>query len=209
MDRRPPELLAISSGTLGSEADAAGWLAALGGAAVDAVQLREKSASDHRVLRLAERARTTLPQATAVLVNGRCDIALAAGADGIHLPAAGIPTAAARRLLGARRLIGRSTHRLEEVESAFAEGADYVTFGPVFSTPSKERYGAPVGLEALAAAARHGRHVVALGGITMDNAERCIRAGAHGLAAIRLFQDRAELARRVEHLRSLFRDAPH
>lgn len=207
MSSRAPDLLAISSGGLTSLGSARGWLDAIGRAGVDAVQLREKTIEDRRLEIYARVAMDTLPGDVALLVNGRADVALAAGAAGVHLPSNGLPTHAVRRLLGAERCLGRSTHRLEEVEQAFAEGADYVTFGPVFSTPSKLSYGPPVGLEALAEAAGRGRHVIALGGITMENAGHCIEAGAHGIAGISLFADTDDLARRVARLRGLLRYA--
>ena len=98
------------------------------------------------------------------LINGRVDLALASGADGVHLPAQGLPAAPLRQRFGARVLLGRSTHRIAEVEAAAADGLDYVTFGPVFPTPSKARYGPPVGLERLERACGVGIPVYALGG---------------------------------------------
>lgn len=209
MSNRAPDLLAISSGRLGTTERVEAWFAAVGAAGVAAAQLREKTASDRESERWAARAVEVVPPTTAVLVNGRADIALAVGAAGVHLPASGLPTAAARRLLGEDGWLGRSTHQLDEVERAFAEGADYVTFGPVFVTPSKLRYGPPVGLEALAAAAAIGGPVVALGGITAENAELCVEAGARGIAGISLFRDTEDLRRSVRLLRKLLNDGSH
>jgi len=99
-------------------------------------------------------------------------------------------------------LVGRSCHSAEEVLEAERGGADYVYFGPVYATPSKARFGPPQGLEALAAVCRRVRiPVVAIGGITLENAADCLAAGAAGVAAIRLFQEAADLAAVVRALK--------
>jgi thiamine-phosphate pyrophosphorylase len=187
-------LLAISDraglGALGI--DPADWLRALGGAGtggIAALQLREKDLDDRDLFTLARLARTLLPPPIPLLVNGRLDIALAAGADGVHLPADGVPAPPLRARFGAAAagtlLIGRSTHSVAEVERARDEGADYATFGPVYATPGK---GEPVGLAELARAAATGLPVYALGGVTLDRFGELAAAGAAGIAAIRLFQ---------------------
>lgn len=177
------------------------WLAALGRAGVGAVQIREKDLDDRALFDLVRRARSLLPPATRLLVNGRLDVAVAAGADGAHLPADGVPLAALRRRFGPGVLLGRSTHRPEEVEAARRDGADYVTFGPVYPTPGKASYGTPPGLAGLAAAtARNGGAgipVYALGGVTLPRLAEVAAAGAAGAAGIRLFQDPDELPRLV------------
>jgi len=172
------------------------WLAALGRAGVGAVQIREKDLDDRALFELVRRARSLLPPSTRLLVNGRLDIALAAGADGVHLPANGVPLAALRRRFGPGILLGCSTHRPEEVAAARRDGADYVTFGPVYPTPGKERYGTPPGIAGLAALvselARNGGAVLpvyALGGVTLRRLAEVAAAGAAGAAGIRLFQD--------------------
>ncbi|MFL6198357.1 MAG: thiamine phosphate synthase [Thermoanaerobaculia bacterium] len=161
------------------------WLARLAAAGVGAVQVREKDLDDRSVLELARQARAVLPT---VLVNGRLDLALAAGADGAHLPADGVPAAALRRRFGQGVLLGVSTHSVAEVERALRDGADYVTFGPVWPTPSKERYGPPLGPGELARAARVGIPVYALGGVMLSRFGEAAAAGAAGVAGIRLFQ---------------------
>jgi thiamine-phosphate pyrophosphorylase len=169
------------------------WLARLAAAGIGALQLREKDLDDRPLLELARAARAALPPPAAVLVNGRLDVALAAGADGAHLPADGVPLDAVRRRFGPRVLLGRSTHRVEEVERALQDGADYVTFGPVWPTPSKARYGPPRGLEELARATAVGIPVYALGGVMLSRFGEAAAAGAAGVAGIRLFQE-ADLA---------------
>ncbi|MFL6235775.1 MAG: thiamine phosphate synthase [Thermoanaerobaculia bacterium] len=181
------------------------WLGALGRAGIGAVQIREKDLDDRDLYDLARLARTALPPPARLLVNGRLDVALAAGADGVHLPADGVPVRALRarfgRFDGRNVLIGRSTHTVEEVERARDEGADYVTFGPVFATPGK---GPPVGLEGLARAAAAGVPVFALGGVTLERFGDLAGAGAAGVAAIRLFQSMQNLTEVARAAREVF-----
>jgi thiamine-phosphate pyrophosphorylase len=220
LDRRPPfRLLAISHLALGrhlgaspaassaaSLAAAISWFAALARAGVDAVQLREKEIDDRALLALARAARAALDgHSTRLLVNGRADVALAAGADGVHLPADGLPAAPLRSLLSPGMLLGVSTHSLAEVEQARRDGADYVVFGPVWETPGKTAAAAPPGLAALAAAAAVGIPVYALGGVTLDRFAAVAAAGAAGAAAIRLFQGETPLEQIVEAARAAFR----
>jgi thiamine-phosphate pyrophosphorylase len=203
----PFRLLAITDRATLAGCDMPEWLHRLGAAGVDAVQIREKDLDDRAVYGLTRLARSVLPPSTRLLVNGRLDVALAAGgsggaggagAIGVHLPADGVPVAALRRRFGTTVLLGRSTHSLEEVESARDDGADYVTFGPVYPTPSKERFGPPLGLEALARAAAGGLPVYALGGVTLGRFGEVAAAGAAGVAGIRLFQDPAHLGEVVQ-----------
>lgn len=122
-----------------------------------------------------------------VIVSSRCDIALAAGAAGVNLPERDIPVAGARALLGAR-LVGRSVHSVETALEAERDGADFVIFGPVWSTASHPGT-APAGLGALAAVAGAVRiPVVAIGGVTAARISECRSAGAAGYAAISLFR---------------------
>jgi len=122
---------------------------------------------------------------TRILVNDRVDTA-AALRIGVHLPEEGLPTRLARAQLGPGLPIGRSTHSIDAALRARDEGADFVTFGPVFETPSKLRMGLPQGVETLAAVVRacEGFPVLALGGITIERVRPCLDAGAHGVAVI-------------------------
>jgi thiamine-phosphate pyrophosphorylase len=181
------------------------WLRALASAGIQAVQIREKDLEDRLLWDLTRQARAVLPPPARLLVNGRLDVALAAGADGVHLPSDGVPVAALRARFGPGVLIGRSTHRVEEVERARDEGADYVTFGPVYAMPGK---GPPVGLAELERAAllgaAAGLPVFALGGVTLPRFGELARAGAAGVAAIRLFQNVPDLSRVAQAAREHF-----
>lgn len=208
MNRPVPRLMAITdpASPLGSELD--DWLAALAAAGVDALQVRRKDLEDRELLALVERCRATLPAPVAVLVNGRVDVAVAAGADGVHLPSTGLPTAAARELAdrltrtrGAPLLIGRSTHSPGEVARERVAAVDYVTFGPVYPTPGKEVHGPPPGLAGLREAVDTELPVLALGGIDGGRIGEVAAAGAWGAAAIRAFYDPAERSRLVTQAR--------
>ncbi len=179
-DRAPFRLLAISQlatlpGAGGRGEAALAWFAALAAAGVDGLQLREKHLDDLDQCQLARSARAAFPPPAVLLVNGRADVALAAGAAGVHLPADGVPAGAVRTHFGSGLLIGVSTHRLEEVERARRDGADYVVFGPVYPTPAKAGHGAPAGTRALARAAALGIPVYALGGVTLGTVCRGCR----------------------------------
>jgi len=134
------------------------------------------------------------------LVNDRVDVALAAGADGVHLPSAGLPPDEVRRLVGPAVLVGVSCHGLADVRRAMAGGASFATFGPVHDTPSKRAYGAPVGLAALSVAAGLGLPLVGLGGVTAANAPAVRAAGAQGVAAIRAWLEAEDPAATVAAL---------
>jgi thiamine-phosphate pyrophosphorylase len=145
-----------------------------------------------------------------ILVNDRLDVALAAHAGGVHLGEQSLPPEAALCLRkGLARddfLIGVSCHSPKAAKQAERGGADYLFFGPVFATPAKAAYGAPQGLDRLSEVCRAVRlPVVAIGGITPDNAGACLSAGASGIAAIRLFQDARDLPAVVQALKKMSR----
>jgi len=187
-------------------------------AGVDFIQLREKDLTTRELESLARDAVHAVHEAsartTAVLINSRTDIALAVGAEGVHLRShdvspqnvsdiwkkcgAGAP---ARENQPQNPLIGVSCHQPEEVLQAKADGATFAVFAPI-----SEKKGVPnmqpVGLAKLREAAKAGIPVLALGGVTVENAHSCLEAGAAGIAAIRLFQEN-DIAKIVEHLRPL------
>ena len=167
---------------------------------VRAVQLREKDLEGGELYRLAARLRDlTARYAARLLINDRLDVALAAGADGVHLGQTSLPVSTARQLLGPGKLIGVSTHSPDEITAA--QGADFVVFGPVYFTPSKADYGQPQGVARLRQAARHSPvPVFAIGGIQADRIAAVRRAGAHGVALISALSAAAEPSRAAHEL---------
>ena len=175
--------------------------AARGGAG--AVQLREKDLSARDLYALGARLQETLaPYNVPLLINDRLDVALALDTAGVHLAGHSLPTAQARRILGPHKLLGVSTHSLAEAQHAAAEGADFVVFGPVFTTPSKLAYGPPQGLQQLAAVVRQvSIPVLAIGGIDQTNLPQVIEVGAYGVAMIRAVLAAADPCQAARQLR--------
>lgn len=158
------------------------------------VQIREKSGTDRDLLSRVQSARMKLGTAVPLFVNRRFDVALAAGADGVHLPAAGLPVPRVRVASPRGFRIGVSTHSVPEAELAIEEGADLIVLGPIFETPSKKPFGRPLGLAALAALpARdtHGSEVFAIGGIDETRLAGLLPFADRisGVAGIRLIQE--------------------
>jgi thiamine-phosphate pyrophosphorylase len=163
-----------------------------------AVQLREKDLGGRALLALARSLRAVTAAAGAQLfINDRVDVALAANADGVHLGGRSLSPADVR-LLAPRLRIGVSTHTPEEVQRAAAAPADFVVFGPVFATPSKP--GISVGVDRLVQVAALGVPVLALGGIDEKNAQKCILAGASGVACIRSVMAATKIDKTVSSL---------
>jgi thiamine-phosphate pyrophosphorylase len=153
---------------------------------VDWVQVRDKELPARELIAVV---RLAMARVGKVLVNSRVDVALAAGAAGVHLPSGSIAASEWRRITPAGFLIGVSCHSLEDVVLAEREGADYVVFGPVFDPLSKTSDLPAQGLEELGRVSRSVRiPVLALGGITWENASDCVAAGAAGIAGITMFR---------------------
>ncbi|MFI5364430.1 MAG: thiamine phosphate synthase [Candidatus Binatia bacterium] len=153
---------------------------------VDAVQLREKDLAARELYALAsELSVLCRRQGARLLINDRIDVALAVGADGVHLPGGSFTPADARAVLGPQALIGASTHNLEQAQRAAAGGADFIVFGPIFDTPAKRQYGAPVGLQALGVVTEKVTlPVLAIGGITGERVESVRQHRVYGVAVI-------------------------
>jgi len=184
-------------------------------AGVDYIQLREKDLSTRELESLAREAvrlvRETgnVKRETHLLINSRSDVALATGADGVHLPSDDIPASDARAVWSSALvrnvkretrnvIVAVSCHTAEEVRLAEAEGADFAVFGPVF-----EKVGTSLstGLDALHGVCLGHMPVLAIGGVTLENARACVEAAAAGIAAIRLFQQKG-IMEAVKELRA-------
>src|SRR5262249_44655611 len=151
---------------------------------VDWVQVREK---DLPARSLMEFVGSLIGRGPKVIVNTRADIALAAGAQGVHLPGGSIAPSRLRPFAGGM-LIGVSCDSIGDVAQGADEGADYVFLSPIFESPSKPGYGPALGLDILAAACARVRiPVLALGGVSERNAAECVKAGAAGFASISAF----------------------
>jgi thiamine-phosphate pyrophosphorylase len=155
-----------------------------GGAAM--IQFRHKTASGSQLLSWALKITTLCREYRALcIINDRVDIALASGADGVHLGQQDMPADAARKLLGKSRIIGVSASSHEEAVQAEKDGADYIGFGHIYPTVSKHKGFAPLGPETLERVASHiSLPLVAIGGITIENAPLLIANGASGVAVI-------------------------
>jgi thiamine-phosphate diphosphorylase len=168
-----------------------GFVGAAARAGVDLVQVRERDLDGRALTRLVHRCLEAVAGTRArVLVNDRLDVALAAGAHGVHLPGHGVPAVRARSIAPRGFLIGRSVHHASEAARVAEEGGlDYLVFGTVFATSSKVGV-APAGVEGLAAAVAAVRlPVLAIGGVTLERAPEIARAGGAGVAAIAMFSE--------------------
>jgi thiamine-phosphate pyrophosphorylase len=178
-----------------------------GAAGINWIQIREKDLETRRLAELVHLAAAGARETdTRILVNDRLDVALAAGAAGVHLGETSLRVETVTEWRGAAGQsefrIGASCHSTETARAADAAGADYIFFGPVFATPSKAVFGPPQGIERLRDACRSVRiPVLAIGGVTVENAHSCFAAGAAGVAAIRLFQESEDVSAVVKRLR--------
>jgi thiamine-phosphate pyrophosphorylase len=171
-------------------------LALLDGAGGLSVQLRENDCSDSELLSRASRARQILGS-TPLSINRRFDVALACGAEGVHLPASGLPVQRVKANTPRGFRVGVSTHSAAEATAAIEAGADVVVLGPIFDTPSKRAYGKPLGPEALAEpppSSSHAAEVYAIGGMNLENIGKLLpfRDRIAGVAAVRLFQETSD-----------------
>lgn len=189
-------------------------------AGIDWVQLREKDLSAKDLTKLTRESLRSIRQVSPgsserprILINDRLDVAITEHAGGVHLGEQSLAVAEVRRFVEARPVmpalddgfvVGVSCHSLGAAQSAAQSGADYIFFGPVFATPSKAAYGSPQGLERLSEVCHAvAVPVLAIGGVTLENAGSCVAAGAAGIAAIRLFQDAVAPAQLVAALHGL------
>jgi len=159
-------------------------LAIAGGA--DTIQFRQKHGSTKELIETALAIKELCDRAGIVfIVNDRIDVALAADADGVHLGQDDFPLELARKILGGNKIIGGSAGNVEEALKCADEGADYIGFGPVYPTGSKEDAGPATGIEAMKNLSRViSLPIIAIGGVNSENIPEIISAGAHGVAVI-------------------------
>ncbi len=174
----------------------------LAGAGVRLVQLRAKQASSGALLAEAKVLRSLLPQEISLIINDRADVAQLSRAAGVHLGQDDLPVAPARRLLGPDKLIGFSTHNLEQIEALVSAPVDYLAFGPIFPTATKADTQPVVGSAGLREVReRTSKPLVAIGGITAENAAQVIEAGADSVAVISGWLAAEDIPARLEEFR--------
>jgi thiamine-phosphate diphosphorylase len=172
------------------------------------VQIREKDLSTRELCALASAViDVARPNGAKVLINHRLDVAIATGADGVHLRVSSMPASEARGIVAGQGLndflIAVSTHSLAEAQAAESGGADFVVCGPVFATQSKREYGPALGLERFSEICKSVKiPVLALGGINLSNFRETLERGASGIAAIGLFTDRKKLRMSIQAIRA-------
>jgi len=175
---------------------------ALAAGGVRLIQYRNKTGSAREMLEQARALKKAVGRKALLIFNDRADLCLAAGFDGVHLGQEDLSPAAARRIIGKRRVLGVSTHNVKQVREAARTTADYIAIGPVFATTSKARPDPVVGLAGVRAARRATRKtLVAIGGITRANCRAVVGAGADGVAVLSgLLKSPRQSAERLEKL---------
>lgn len=172
---------------------------------VEVVQYRNKNGDTREMYEEASRLRD-ICQDAAFLINDRIDIALAVEADGVHLGQSDMPYRAARKLLGRDKVIGITVHNLQEALEAQAVGADYLGVSPIFQTRTKVDAGKPAGITLIEEVRRQvDIPLIAIGGITLDNAPQVIKAGADGICAISCVVAREDAGAEMRKFQHLFR----
>ncbi len=172
-------------------------------AGVSLIQIREKQLPVRQVFELTlQIVKFAQHSNTKILLNDRADLALAAGADGVHLTTNSLSSEIIRQNFPKKFIIGVSAHSLEKVQRAKEEGADFATFSPIFPTASKEQYGAPQGIEKLKEVIESVGDfpIIALGGINQDNCLRPFQVGAKGIAGISLFSNDKNIAGAMQRI---------
>jgi thiamine-phosphate pyrophosphorylase len=190
-----PRLYAIADAAFGDPVQLAKALFS-GGARL--VQIRNKKAAARELLQQVESVLALAPPDARVVVNDRVDVALISGAAGVHLGQTDLPPAAARQSLSPERIVGFSTHNMEQALEADKLPVDYIAVGPIFATLSKENPDPVVGVEELARIVQSvQKPVVAIGGIRMENARDVMRTGAQAVAVIHSVLSASNIAERV------------
>ena len=174
-------------------------------AGVKVIQYRVKDLSTQKMYLEAKALRKICKNAF-FLINDRLDIAIAVGADGVHLGQEDMPYTLARRMLGRQKIIGITVHNLKEAEEAQAQGADYISASPIFTTFTKKDAGRPVGISLIKKIkAKVKIPVVAIGGITLENSGEVIAVGADGLCAISGVVTKPKVKEEIKKFQKLFK----
>ncbi len=200
--RRQLKLYVVSDRALARGRSEEDMLRAATAGGATAFQLRGKEWSDRELFSVGKRLASLCRELDVLfLVNDRVDIAMACGADGVHLGKCDLPVVVARRLMGSAAVIGASAQNVTEARNALSAGADYIAASPVWATPTKPDAPNPLGLEGMRAICRAvSSPVIAIGGMKAENAEEVIRYGADGVAvvsAIVAADDPSTAARRI------------
>lgn len=178
-----------------------------GGARV--IQLREKHRSRHEVLALARELRfLTRSHGVTFIINDDAELAAEIDADGLHIGQEDISPSEARRIIGPSRILGLSTHTLEQAQRAAHEPVDYISVGPVYPTQTKENPWPTVGVELIRTVRRHTSHVItAIGGIREEHVRELVLAGAHNIAMIGEIMTAPDIRCKVARLCDLYKAA--
>lgn len=203
-----PRLYAIIDAECAAGRPAEEMVKALLAAGVRLFQYRDKRGSSRQILEAVERLLGMIrPEGGVLIVNDRADLALVAGADGVHLGQEDLAPHLARRVLKAWQQVGASTHTVEQVLRADESSTDYIAFGPIFPTTSKEVPDPVVGLEGLALARQAtAKPLVAIGGITLGNAGRVMEQGANSVAVISGLLEAVDLEARAREFLKVLAD---
>lgn len=202
MPLRFPRFCAILDRSVRPDLPLAEVASAVAAGGVRWVQLRAKQATSRGLFEEARQLLSLLPAECSLIINDRADVAALTGAAGVHLGQDDLPVAAARALLGRERTIGLSTHNQEQLEAAQALPVDYLAFGPVFATTTKPDTEPVVGLDRLRELRRRtNKPLVAIGGITTENAASVLAAGADSVAVISGWLAAEDIPQRLEEFR--------
>ncbi len=171
------------------------------------LQLREKYLPDRELLKIAKDIkRITKGTKTNFVINDRPDIAVLCDADCLHLGQEDMPYEEARKIFGTNKMIGLSTHSIVQAKEALKNRPDYIGFGPVYATPTKEKPDAVVGTEMLKEVSGFTDvPIVAIGGIFPENIEQVLKAGARNIAMVRYFMETTELDKRIKEIKSVIK----
>lgn len=172
---------------------------------VKMLQLREKNLTDRELLTIAkEIVEITKSTSTNFIINDRVDIALLSGADGVHLGQTDISVEQARRILGDDKIVGLSTHSIQQAKDSLTQRADYIGFGPIYPTPTKAIADPAVGVELLKEVVAFANvPVIAIGGIDENSIKSVIESGAKNICAVRYLMSCKNLAERIDYLNSI------